>query len=43
METTDALKQINSGAAKHNGHTYKFYFNRYFVDEASKYGDGAKC
>jgi hypothetical protein len=36
-----ALGQVNFGAIKWHGHTYKFYLNHYF-DEAFKYGDGAK-
>jgi hypothetical protein len=28
---TDALRQMNFGVVKDNRHTYKFYFNYYFV------------
>lgn len=45
---TNALtvRQMKFDIVKHHGHTYKFYVNHCFVflfDEASKYGNGAKC
>jgi hypothetical protein len=45
METTHELLnlwQMKFGKIHDHGNTYKCYLNHYLLDEAFKYGDGAK-
>jgi hypothetical protein len=37
-----AVKQVTFGREKDNGHTYNFYFNKFFFRDAFKYDDCAK-